>query len=169
MSNFHNSFPSKVLCLSIFIRLTASRFIYISLWFVGSMFNIDTMYTTAMRRHVHYNHVTRVRFRDTLVVTLVNCLTSIFAGFVIFSFIGFMAGEMNTEVENVVDKGQCHEQSVLILSEQVGYLSDIFQKAIRNTQFISPAKHLVLVMFLFFHTVILRKRCCVLFIGRVMT
>ena len=86
------------------------------------MFNIDAMHTKAMRRHVHYNHVTHVRFRDTLIVTLGNCLTSIFAGFVIFSFIGFMAGEMDTEVENVVDKGQCHTQSVLILSQQAEYL-----------------------------------------------
>ncbi|KAK2174758.1 hypothetical protein NP493_778g03001 [Ridgeia piscesae] len=52
-----------------------------------------------------YNRFHNNVLRDTLVVTLVNCLTSIFAGFVIFSFIGFMAGEMNTEVENVVDKG----------------------------------------------------------------
>ena len=44
--------------------------------------------------------------RDTIIVTLGNCLTSVFAGIVIFSFIGFMAAEMNTEVENVVDKGR---------------------------------------------------------------
>jgi len=48
-------------------------------------------------------------FRDTIIVSLGNCLTSVFAGIVIFSFIGFMAGEMNTEVENVVDKGYLHK------------------------------------------------------------
>ena len=44
--------------------------------------------------------------RDSLIVSFGNCLTSIFAGFVIFSFLGFMAGELNTTVEKVVDSGK---------------------------------------------------------------
>ena len=48
------------------------------------------------------------RVRDTIIVTLGNCATSVFAGVVIFSFIGFMAGEMNAEVKDVVDKGRYH-------------------------------------------------------------
>ncbi|KAI0231282.1 Sodium- and chloride-dependent glycine transporter 2 [Lamellibrachia satsuma] len=52
-----------------------------------------------------YNRFHNNVLRDTIIVSMGNCLTSVFAGVVIFSFIGFMAGEMNAEVENVVDKG----------------------------------------------------------------
>jgi len=46
------------------------------------------------------------RCRDTLVVTLANYFTGIFAGFVVFSFLGFMAGTMNASVDEVVDSGK---------------------------------------------------------------
>ena len=39
-------------------------------------------------------------------VALINCGTSIFAGFVIFSVLGYMAHASNLEVENVVEKGK---------------------------------------------------------------
>ena len=38
-------------------------------------------------------------------VSIGNCLTSFFAGFVIFGIIGFMAHEMNEEVGNVAQQG----------------------------------------------------------------
>lgn len=44
-------------------------------------------------------------FRDTLIVTCTNSATSIFAGFVIFSVIGFMANERKVNIENVADQG----------------------------------------------------------------
>ena len=44
--------------------------------------------------------------RDTLIVAFGNCGTSVFAGFVIFSFLGFMAGELNTTVKEVVASGE---------------------------------------------------------------
>ena len=37
----------------------------------------------------------------------INCGTSIFAGFVIFAVIGFMANDAGTTVANVVDSGEC--------------------------------------------------------------
>lgn len=43
--------------------------------------------------------------RDTLIVAVSNILTSFFAGFVIFSVIGFLAHELQVEVKNVVDQG----------------------------------------------------------------
>ena len=45
-------------------------------------------------------------YRDTLIVTLGNCATSIFAGFAIFSFLGFMAQDMGTTVDKVVQSGK---------------------------------------------------------------
>lgn len=47
-------------------------------------------------------------FRDTLIVTCTNSATSIFAGFVIFSVIGFMANELKVNIEAVADQGSVH-------------------------------------------------------------
>jgi len=43
--------------------------------------------------------------RDTFIVSIGNCATSVFAGFVIFSVIGHMAKELNLKVEEVIDEG----------------------------------------------------------------
>ncbi|XP_033114228.1 sodium- and chloride-dependent glycine transporter 2-like [Anneissia japonica] len=42
---------------------------------------------------------------DAMFIAIANCLTSVFAGFVIFSIIGFMAHELGKEVSEVVDQG----------------------------------------------------------------
>ena len=43
--------------------------------------------------------------RDSLIVAVINCLTSIYAGFVIFSILGFMALEKNVPVAEVAQGG----------------------------------------------------------------
>ncbi|XP_052782178.1 sodium-dependent proline transporter-like [Mya arenaria] len=48
----------------------------------------------------HNNHV-----GDSLFVSLGNCMTSIFGGFVIFSYIGFMAGQLGVTVDKVATDG----------------------------------------------------------------
>lgn len=50
-------------------------------------------------------------FRDALVVSLGNCLTSFFAGFVIFGIIGFMAHEMGMPVDKVAKQGMLPSHS----------------------------------------------------------
>ncbi|XP_071087152.1 sodium- and chloride-dependent glycine transporter 1-like isoform X1 [Haliotis cracherodii] len=43
--------------------------------------------------------------RDALIVAIINCGTSVFAGFAVFSLLGFMAHSTNQDVESVVDHG----------------------------------------------------------------
>lgn len=44
--------------------------------------------------------------RDALIVTFTNCFTSILAGFVIFSAIGYMAHIHNLPVDNIATDGK---------------------------------------------------------------
>nr|XP_002741096.1 PREDICTED: sodium- and chloride-dependent glycine transporter 1-like [Saccoglossus kowalevskii] len=52
-----------------------------------------------------YNKFHNNCYRDSIIVSLVNCGTSVFAGFVVFSIIGFISHEIGVPVEDVVDQG----------------------------------------------------------------
>lgn len=44
-------------------------------------------------------------FRDSIIACLADCLTSFFAGFVVFAVVGYMAHEMKQPVEQVATAG----------------------------------------------------------------
>ena len=44
--------------------------------------------------------------RDTLIVSLINCGTSLFAGFVIFTMMGYMGHVLDISVDKVVKGGE---------------------------------------------------------------
>ena len=53
--------------------------------------------------------------RDSLIVSLGNCLTSFFAGFVVFSFLGYLADQEQTSVKDVTDSGNYFSSSFYLL------------------------------------------------------
>ena len=55
-----------------------------------------------------------------MIVPIINCCTSIFAGFVIFSVLGFMANESGKSVADVVTQGKSlYKCGISWLSERV--------------------------------------------------
>lgn len=52
-----------------------------------------------------YNKFHNDLIRDTLIVTFGNCLTSVFAGFVIFSYLGYLSTYMGLPVDEVAKSG----------------------------------------------------------------
>ena len=45
-------------------------------------------------------------FRDSIIVSAGDCLTSIFGGIVIFSFIGYMAHVLQAPIDSVATQGR---------------------------------------------------------------
>ena len=44
-------------------------------------------------------------YRDAIMINIVSFFTSLYAGFAVFSMIGFMANEAGIEVDKVIDSG----------------------------------------------------------------
>ena len=72
----------------------------VSCWFCSSWFKMLTCLLPG------------ILIRDSLILACVNCGTSILAGFVIFSVIGFMAQDMQLPIANVTDTGRSESSSL---------------------------------------------------------
>jgi len=58
-------------------------------------------------------------FRDAFIVALINCGTSVFAGFAIFSLLGYMSHVTNVPVDKVAASGKkSHRLSKNMYTEQ---------------------------------------------------
>ena len=62
---------------------------------------------------------------DAIVVSVMDCLTSIFAGLVIFSIIGYMASELGKDVSEVAAEGRFQSS---IRKFKVRQATQIFKK-----------------------------------------
>ena len=52
-----------------------------------------------------YNGFTNNCMRDSVIVAIINCATSIFAGVAIFAILGYMAHITNQEISDVAAEG----------------------------------------------------------------
>ncbi|ESO89519.1 hypothetical protein LOTGIDRAFT_218886 [Lottia gigantea] len=52
-----------------------------------------------------FNKFTNNCYKDAIIVSILDCLTSVFAGCVIFSIIGYMAHELNLGIDKVASEG----------------------------------------------------------------
>ena len=90
-----------------------------------------------------YNKFKNNVFRDAIMVGCGNCMTSFFAGFVIFGIIGFMAHELGVPVEEVAAQGErrklmkrCRETKCVKVKSKAGEM-------VRNLQIAQPVSEAI--------------------------
>lgn len=62
--------------------------------------------TAVVLRSRHVQSISFLLYRDTFIVTLGNAITSILAGFAIFSVLGYMSQELGVPVNQVAKAGE---------------------------------------------------------------
>ena len=81
---------------------TLQHFYTLSLWVLSNLWGTLEMHSSKLILNIF---AIVFFFRDAIIVSIANCATSFFAGFVIFGIIGFMAFEMGVGIEDVAKQG----------------------------------------------------------------
>ena len=103
-----------VVCLFLccwFFYITCSKINIMFLWQVWSDAATQIFYSLSacsggLITMSSFNKFRNNCYRDSLIVALINCGTSIYSGFVIFSILGFMAKEKGVAVSDVAKGGK---------------------------------------------------------------
>ena len=60
-------------------------------------------------------------YRDAILVATVNCATSVYAGFAIFSVVGYMAHTLERPIENATASGKKHLVCTILITFFIYY------------------------------------------------
>ncbi|XP_067936413.1 sodium- and chloride-dependent GABA transporter 1-like [Watersipora subatra] len=90
-----------------YIRPDFSKLWTAQIWLdaAGQIFFSLSVGMGGLMTYASYNEFNNNILRDTLIVSVGNCITSVIAGFPIFSILGFMAKQLGKKVPEVVQSG----------------------------------------------------------------
>lgn len=93
--------------IEFYLRPDFSRILDIFVWFDAAAQVFSTLNTSygAPITLATYNKFNQNTVRDTFLITFSNALTALFAGFVVFSFVGYLAHHTEQNVSDVVSSG----------------------------------------------------------------
>ncbi|RNA29024.1 sodium-dependent proline transporter-like [Brachionus plicatilis] len=99
--------PGAGIGIEFYLKPDFNKLLEISVWFDAAVQIFFTMSTSygGLITLASYNKFNQHTLRDTFVITISNALTAIFAGFVVFSYIGYLAEVTQQEVKDVVSSG----------------------------------------------------------------
>lgn len=93
--------------IEFYMKPDFSKLLSANVWFDAAVQIFFTMSTSygGLITLASYNKFNRNTFKDTFIITISNSLTAIFAGFVVFGFIGYISFITHQPVQNVVSSG----------------------------------------------------------------
>ncbi|CAF0889150.1 unnamed protein product [Brachionus calyciflorus] len=100
--------PGASIGVEFYIKPDISRLGDISVWSDAAsqiFFTLSVAYG-GLTSLASYNKFDTNIMRDAIIVSLSNCLTSVFAGFVIFSYMGYLSHVTGQSIDQVVQAGQ---------------------------------------------------------------